>query len=42
MEKLVPKEYHEYLDIFSEEENHFSESQSWAREIEMKEGSEPK
>jgi hypothetical protein len=42
-EQLVPVEYHEYLDIFSEEKAHrFSESRPWDHKIEMKEGFEPK
>jgi hypothetical protein len=42
-EQLVPAEYHEYLDIFSEEKAHRSpESRPWDHKIEMKEGFEPK
>ena len=42
-EEIVPKEYHDYLDIFSEEKAHrFPESQSWDHKIKMKEGFEPK
>jgi hypothetical protein len=42
-EQLVPVEYHEYLDIFSEEKAHrFPESRPWDHKIEMKEGFEPK
>jgi hypothetical protein len=41
--ELVPEEYHEYLDIFSEEKAHqFPKSRSWDHKIEMKEGFEPK
>jgi hypothetical protein len=41
--QLVPAEYHEYLDIFSEEKAHrFSKSRPWDHKIEMKEGFEPK
>jgi hypothetical protein len=41
--QLVPAEYHEYLDIFSEEKAHcFPESGSWNHKIKMKEGFEPK
>jgi hypothetical protein len=41
--QLVPAEYHEYLDIFSEEKAHrFPESRPWDHKIEMKEGFEPK
>src|ERR1700678_2389691 len=43
IEKLVPEEYHEYLDIFDEEKaNRFPEERSWDHKIEMKEGFEPK
>jgi Reverse transcriptase (RNA-dependent DNA polymerase) len=42
-EQLVPAEYHEYLDIFSEEKAHrFPKSRLWDHKIEMKEGFEPK
>src|ERR1700734_2772882 len=42
-EQMVPKEYHEYLDIFSEEKaNRFPSSRPWDHKIEMKEGFEPK
>jgi hypothetical protein len=42
-EQLVPAEYHEYLDIFSEEKaHHFPESRPWDHKIKMKEGFEPK
>ena len=42
-EELVPEEYHDYLDIFSEEKAHrFPEPRSWDHKIEMKEGFEPK
>ena len=41
--ELIPKEYHEYLDIFSEEKvARFPKSRSWDHKIEMKEGFEPK
>ena len=41
--ELVPKDFHEYLDIFSEEKAHrFPEPQPWDHKIEMKEGFEPK
>jgi hypothetical protein len=41
--KLVPAEYHKYLDIFSEEKAHrFPKSRPWDHKIEMKEGFEPK
>jgi Reverse transcriptase (RNA-dependent DNA polymerase) len=42
-EKLVPAEYHEYLDIFSEEKAHrFPELRPWDHKIKMKEGFETK
>jgi Reverse transcriptase (RNA-dependent DNA polymerase) len=42
-EQLVLVEYHEYLDIFSEEKAHrFPESRPWDHKIEMKEGFQPK
>ena len=41
--ELIPKEYHEYLDVFSEEKAaQFPESKSWDHKIEMTEGFEPK
>jgi Reverse transcriptase (RNA-dependent DNA polymerase) len=41
--QLVLAEYHEYLDIFSEEKAHrFPESRPWDNKIKMKEGFEPK
>jgi hypothetical protein len=41
--ELVQAEYHDYLDIFSEEKAHqFLESRSWDHKIKMKEGFEPK
>ena len=41
--KLVPLEYHEFLDIFDEEKaNRFPESRKWDHKIDMKEGFEPK
>ena len=41
--ELIPEEYHEYLDIFSEEKvARFPKSRSWDHKIEMKEGFEPK
>ena len=41
--ELVPQEYHEYLDVFSEEKAaQFPESRSWNHKIKMKEGFEPK
>ena len=42
-EELIPKIYHEYLDIFSEEKAaQFPESKPWDHKIKMKEGLEPK
>ena len=42
-EEMVPKEFHEYLDIFSEEKAHrFPEPQPWDHKIKIKEGFEPK
>jgi hypothetical protein len=41
--QLVLAEYHEYLDIFSEEKAHrFPESRPWDHKIEMKDSFEPK
>ena len=41
--ELIPKEYHEYLDVFSKEKAaRFPKSRSWGHKIEMKEGFEPK
>jgi Reverse transcriptase (RNA-dependent DNA polymerase) len=41
--ELVPKEYHEYLDIFNEEKAHcFPESRPWDLKIKIKKGFEPK
>ena len=42
-EQLVPKEYHEYLDVFNEEKaNRYPDSRPWDHKIEMKPGFEPK
>ena len=42
-EEMVPKEYHEFLNVFSEEKAaRFSESKEWDHKINMKEGFEPK
>ena len=42
-EELVPKEYHEYLNVFNEEKAaRFPESKLWDHKIKMKEGFEPK
>ena len=41
--ELVPKEFHDYLDIFSEEKAHrFPEPWPWDHKIEMKDGFKPK
>ena len=41
--ELVPQEYHDYLDVFDEEQaNRFPDSRPWDHKIEMKEGFEPK
>ena len=41
--ELVPEEFHDYLDIFSEEKAHqFPEPRPWDHRIKMKEGFEPK
>ena len=41
--EVVPEEFHNYLDIFSEEKAHwFPETQPWDHKIEMKKGFEPK
>ena len=40
---MVPKEYHEFLNVFSEEKAaRFPESKPWDHKIDMKEGFEPK
>ena len=42
-EELVPKEFHQYLDIFSEEKAHrFPKPRPWDHKIKVKEGFEPK
>jgi hypothetical protein len=42
-EDIIPKEYHEYLNIFDKEKaNRFPDSQTWDHKIEMKPGFEPK
>ena len=39
LEEQIPKEYHEYLDIFDEDKaDRFPSSQSWDHKIELKEG----
>ena len=43
VEEMVPKEYHEFLDVFSEEKAaRFPESKPWDHKIDMKEGFELK
>ena len=43
LEEMIPKEFHEYLDIFNEQKaNRFPMSRPWDHQIEMKEGFEPK
>ena len=43
VEEMVPKEYHEFLNVFSEEKAaRFLESKEWDHKIDMKEGFEPK
>jgi hypothetical protein len=42
-EQLVPREYHNYLDIFDEDKaNQFPDTRPWDHKIEMKSGFEPK
>jgi hypothetical protein len=42
-EQLVPREYHDYLDIFDEDKaNRFPDTRPWDHKIEMKSGFEPK
>ena len=40
-EEKVPAKYHEYLDIFKEEVEHFPESRPWDHAIETKPRFEP-
>jgi hypothetical protein len=42
VEERIPKEYHEYLDVFKEEVERFPESRVWDHTIDMKLGFEPK
>ena len=43
LEEQIPKEFHEFLDVFSEEKAaRFPEPRSWDHKIEMKEGFTPK
>ena len=43
VEEMIPKEFHEYLDIFDKQKaNQFQMSQPWDHKIKMKEGFEPK
>ena len=41
IEQIVPPEYHEYLDVFKEEVEHFPKSRSWDHTIDTKPGFEP-
>ena len=42
-EELIPKEYHKYLDVFSEgKAARFPEFKPWDHKIKMKEGFKPK
>jgi hypothetical protein len=42
-EQLVPREYHDYLDIFNEDKvNQFPDTWPWDHKIEMRTGIEPK
>lgn len=43
LEEQIPKEYHEYLDVFDENKaDRFPESRPWDHKIELKEGFQPK
>ena len=43
VEEMVPKKYHEFLNVFSEEKvARFPEYKEWDHKIDMKEGFEPK
>jgi hypothetical protein len=43
VEKLIPEDLHDFLDIFDNNKaNQFPESNMWDHNIDMKEGSEPK
>ena len=42
IEQIVPLEYHEYLDVFQEEVEHFPKARSWDHAIDMKPGFEPR
>ena len=43
LEKMIPKEYHEFLDVFSEEAaSRFPTRKPWDHKIELKEDFEPK
>ena len=43
LEQIIPEQYHEYLDVFNEEQaNRFPESRTWDHKIEMKSDFEPK
>ena len=43
LEEQIPKEYHEYLDVFNEDKaDQFPSSRSWDHKIELKEGFQQK
>ena len=43
LEEQIPKEYHEYLDVFDEDKaDQFPSSRPWDHKIELKEGFQPK
>jgi hypothetical protein len=43
VEKLIPKDLHDFLDVFDDNKaNQFPESNMWDHKIDMKEGFEPK
>ena len=43
LEEMIPKEFHEYLDVFDEQKaNKFPISQPWDHQIKINEGFEPK
>ena len=43
LEEQIPKEYHEYLDVFDKDKaDWFPSSWSWDHKIELKEGFQPK
>jgi hypothetical protein len=42
VEKLIPEDLHDFLDVFDNKANRFPESNVWDHKIDMKEGFEPK